>query len=242
MPPPPPLLMPDETAPPRGRRGFVVAAAVIVGAILLFGGLHPYLVRFALWIEQLGVWGPVVFIAGYAIGTVAFIPGALLTLAGGAVFGLTEGTVYVFLGETLGGAAAFLLSRRLGRRAFEHRLARNPRFRAIDRAIAGEGLKIVFLLRLAPIFPFCFLNYALGLTEIRFRDYLLASLGMLPGTVAYVYYGKLVGDVAALAHGVPMTAGVVSYTLSAVGLIATVLVTVTVARMARSALERAADI
>jgi uncharacterized membrane protein YdjX (TVP38/TMEM64 family) len=213
---------------------------VAVFAVIIVS--RPYLVRFALWIEGLGVWGPVVFIAGYAIGTVAFVPGALLTLAGGAVFGVTEGTAYVFVGETLGGAAAFLLSRRVARRPFERRLASSPRFAAIDRAISGEGLKIVFLLRLAPIFPFCFLNYALGLTEIRFRDYMVASVGMLPGTVATVYYGKLAGDVSAIAAGVPVTTGKLAYAISAVGFVATILVTTLIARVARNALRRAGGV
>ncbi len=240
--PTPPTAAAGDATPGRSRRGVLFAAAGIAAVMVLMGGLHPYLVRFALWIEQLGVWGPVVFVAGYAIGTVAFIPGALLTLAAGAVFGVPEGTAYVFLGETLGGAVAFLLSRRLARRTFERRLGRHPRFLAIDRAISGEGLKIVFLLRLAPIFPFCFLNYALGLTEIRFRDYLVASVGMIPGTIAYVYYGKLTGDVAALASGVPVTTGPLSQALSAVGLVATILATMLVARVARNALRRNADV
>jgi uncharacterized membrane protein YdjX (TVP38/TMEM64 family) len=233
---------PEQPTPRTAWRRIVAAGAGVVGVIVLVGRIHPYLLWFALWIERLGVWGPIVFVAGYAIGTIAFIPGALLTLAGGAVFGVPQGTAYVFLGETLGGAVAFLLSRRIARRTFERRLAQSPRFLAVDRAISGEGLKIVFLLRLAPIFPFCFLNYALGLTEIRFRDYLVASIGMLPGTVAYVYYGKLAGDVAALADGVPATAGPLAYTLSALGLVATVLATVLVARVARNALRRAAEV
>ena len=241
-PPPPTAPTDDRIRRRRGRGGLVLALAGIVGVTALMAGAHPYLVRFALWIEHLGAWGPVVFVVGYAIGTVAFIPGALLTLAGGAVFGVPEGTAYVFLGETLGGAAAFLLSRRVARRIFERRFAGSRRFAAIDRAIAGEGFKIVFLLRLAPIFPFCVLNYALGLTEIRFRDYLVASVGMIPGTIAYVYYGKLAGDVGALANGVPVAAGPLAHALSVVGLVATMLATMLVGRVARNALRRAGDV
>ena len=107
----------------------------------------------------------------------------------------------VFVGASLGAIAAFLVARYVARRAIERRLAGHPRFAALDRAIEKEGRKIVFLLRLSPVFPFVFLNYALGLTRVRFADYALACFGMLPGTLLYVYYGKVVGDVAALAAG-----------------------------------------
>src|SRR5439155_1410723 len=101
---------------------------------------------------------------------------------------------------TLGASAAFLVGRYLARAAVERRIAANPRFAAIDRAVGAEGRKIVFLLRLSPVFPFNLLNYALGLTRVRFADFFLASVGMLPGTVLYVYSGKLIGDVTGLAE------------------------------------------
>jgi uncharacterized membrane protein YdjX (TVP38/TMEM64 family) len=98
----------------------------------------------------------------------------------------------------------------------------------------------MFLLRLSPAFPFSFMNYALGLTGIRFRDYLLASVGMLPGTVLYVYYGKLAGDVAALASGVAPERDAGYYAVLALGLAATVAVTALVARIASRTLREAA--
>src|SRR5262249_36543250 len=149
----------------------------------------------------LGAWGPIVFIVGYAVATVAFVPGSVLTLAAGAIFGLAPGVVYVFIAAVLGSTAAFLVSRYVARQVIERRLKDNPRFAAIDRAVGAQGRKIVFLLRLSPVFPFNLLNYALGLTQVRFADYLIASIGMLPGTLLFVYYGKLAGDVAALAGG-----------------------------------------
>src|SRR5262249_32056372 len=159
------------------------------------------------WVRELGVWGPVVFMLGYAVAVVAFVPGSVLTLAAGAIFGLVRGTVYVLIAATLGSAAAFLVSRHLARSAVERRLARNRRFAAIDRAVEAEGRRIVLLLRLSPAFPFTLLNYALGLTRVRFADFVIASVGMLPGTVLYVYCGKLAGDVAAFAGGAPVARG-----------------------------------
>jgi uncharacterized membrane protein YdjX (TVP38/TMEM64 family) len=170
---------------------------------------------------------------------VAFVPGSVLTLAAGAIFGLAQGTVYVFVAAVLGSAAAFLAARHLARDAVERRIARNPRFGAIDRAVAAEGRKIVFLLRLSPVFPFTLLNYVLGLTRVRFADYLVASLGMIPGTLLYVYYGKLAGDVATLAAGAPAPRGVGYWTVLALGLAATVAVTTVVTRAAGRALREA---
>src|SRR5262249_129502 len=119
----------------------------------------------------------------------------------------------------------------------ERRLARNPRFAAIDRAVGAEGRKIVFLLRLSPVFPFNLLNYGLGLTQVRFADYVVASIGMLPGTVLYVYYGKLAGGVAALAGGAAPQKGPGYYAVLVLGLVATVVVTTLVTRTARRALK-----
>src|SRR6185503_6399832 len=132
-------------------------------------------------------------------------------------------------GATLGACAAFLVARYLARGAVERRLVDYPRFAAIDRAVAREGRKIVFLLRLSPIFPFSLLNYALGLTRVRFADYAVASLGMLPGTLLYVYYGKVLGDVAQVAAGAELgnqaPRDAAYWTVLGLGLLATVAVT-----------------
>lgn len=241
---PPPDREPALPATGLGSRLPRALAAVAVLALFLFlgrrfGALVP---EFARWVESLGAWGPLVFIGGYAAAAVALVPGSLLTLAGGAIFGLVRGTTFVFAGALLGAVAAFLVARYLARSAVERRLAGNPGFAAVDRAVAGEGRKIVFLLRLSPVFPFSLLNYALGLTRVRFADYLVGSLGMLPGTLLYVYYGKLAGDVAALAGGAPMPKDARYWTLLGVGLVATVAVTAYVTRVARRALREAADV
>ena len=140
----------------------------------------------------------------------------------------------------IGSSCAFLVARYLARGAVERRFGDNARFAALDRAIGENGLKILFLLRLSPAFPFTFLNYAIGLTRISFRDYLLASLGMIPGTVLYVYYGKLIGDVAALASGAVPDRGASYYVFLGIGLAATIAVTALVTRIARRALRETA--
>ena len=203
------------------------------------GGQVP---AFAEWVEGLGFWGPAVFVLAYAAAVVAFVPASLLTLGAGAIFGLAEGIVYVFVAATLGSVLAFLVSRHVARGAIERRLAGNEKFTAIDRAVGAEGLKIVFLLRLSPVFPFNLLNYALGLTRVRFGDYLVASLGMIPGTLLYVYSGKLAGDVAALAGGAAVERGAGYYAVWTLGLLATIAVTAVVTRTARRALDAATGV
>jgi len=227
----------------RGRRLPVVkillAAAAVAALILLGRAAGTQMQAFVAWVDGLGAWGPVVFVAGYVAACVAFVPGALLTIAAGVIFGLGRGMACVFAGALLGSTAAFLVSRHLARRAIEKRVARDPRFAAIDQAIARDGLKIVFLLRLSPVVPFNLLNYALGLTRVSLRDYLLASVGMIPGTVLYVYYGTAIGSVAQLAAGAPAPGGSGRTALLVIGLMATIAVTILVTRIARAALARA---
>jgi uncharacterized membrane protein YdjX (TVP38/TMEM64 family) len=160
-------------------------------------------------------------------------------LAAGAIFGIGSGVIYVFIGASVGSGLAFLVSRYLARSLVERRLHEQPKFAAIDRAVAEQGRKIVFLLRLTPVVPFNFINYALGLTRVRFADYMLASFGMLPGTLLYVYSGKIAGDVATLAGNPSVAKGAGYYALLALGLVATVAVTTIVTRTARGALEEA---
>ena len=216
------------------------AAAVValVAALLLFGQrVAGYLPEFSAWVNGLGLWGPVVFVLGYAVATVAFIPGSLLTLAGGAIFGLGEGTAFVFAGASLGATGAFLASRYLVRGAVERRVAAEPRFAAIDRAVGREGFKIVVLLRLTPVVPFVLLNYALGLTKVKLSHYVGAFVGMFPATLLYVYYGKVLGDVAEVAAGVEVEQGWGTWVATGIGLAATVAVIVVVTRIARRALR-----
>lgn len=186
------------------------------------------------WIGELGSWGAILFIAIYVVATVLFIPGSVLTLGAGAVFGVAWGSVYVSVGSTLGATGAFLAGRYLARDAIARKIEGNARFAAIDKAVANEGWKIVGLTRLSPVFPFTLLNYAFGLTQVSLRDYVLASwIGMMPGTVMYVYLGSL-----AKAASGERTRTPGEWALYGVGLLATIVVTVFVTRIAKQALSK----
>ncbi len=228
---------PDRSGLPIAKLLLGLAALVLLFWVgRLAGGYVP---QFAQWVDGLGAWGPAVFIVGYALAVVAFVPGSVLTLAAGAIFGLIEGTMIVFVAATLGSTAAFLVSRYMVRDAVARKLEGEARFVAIDQAIEEQGRRIVLLLRLSPVFPFSLLNYALGLTSVRLGDYVIASLGMLPGTLLYVYSGKVAGELAALAGGVAVEKGASYYAVWGLGLAATAVVTMLVTRLARRALQDA---
>jgi uncharacterized membrane protein YdjX (TVP38/TMEM64 family) len=178
--------------------GAVVALLLVARAVDV-----PGLLRQALdGIRGLGPWGAALFVGLCVVATVLFLPGSVLTLGAGAVFGVVRGSLLVSLAATLEATAAFLVGRHAARGWVAGRIEGNLTFRAIDEAVGREGWKIVGLPRLSPVFPFNLLNYAFGVTRVRLRDYVAASwAGMIPGTVMYVYPGALAGDLATLPAG-----------------------------------------
>lgn len=189
------------------------------------------------WIQAQGVWGPVLLVLVYVAACVFMIPGSLLTLGAGFVFGIGPGFLAVVLGSNLGAAAAFVTGRTLLRGWVERRLAGTPRFRALDRAVGEAGFKLVLLLRLSPVVPFNVINYMLSLTGIPLRAYVPASvLGMLPGTAVYVYLGSAARSLTDL--GEPSTEGQTARTILFYGgLLLTIAATTIVTRLARQTLR-----
>lgn len=190
------------------------------------------------WIQSLGTKGAIAFIIIYILATVAFFPGSILTLGAGVVFGVILGSVYVFIGATIGATIAFLVGRYFARGWVAQKIEGNNNFQAIDRAVAEEGLKIVFLTRLSPLFPFNLLNYAFGITGVSLKDYIIGSLGMIPGTIMYVYIGSLAGNLALIGTEAQPTNHIIKWTLRIIGFIATLAVTLYVTKIAKHALEK----
>ncbi len=208
------------------------------------GGLNPQeLLRNALqWVDDLGAIAPIAFILIYIVATVAFLPGSVLTLGAGVLFGIIQGSIYVFFGATVGAALAFLVGRYLARGWIYKKIAGNQKFKAIDRAVGKEGLKIVLLTRLSPIFPFNLLNYGLGVTGVSLKDYILGSIGMIPGTIMYVYIGSLAGNIATIGGETQPDANpIAQWAIRIIGFIATVAVTLYVTKIARKALDESID-
>ncbi len=216
-----------------------IGVLVVVLAALLAGGRHlaGYVPGAVEWVRGLGAWGPIGFIVLYTVGTVALVPAVWLTLAAGALFGVARGFVIDFIAAVLGSCAAFVVSRYFARDWVAARLRRGAAFDRIDRAIAAQGFRVVLLLRLSPLIPFNVLNYALGLTQVRFSHYLFASVGMMPVTLLYVYSGKVIGDVAMIAGGAAMPKGAAYYAVVAAGLLSTLAVTAMLTRIASRALR-----
>jgi uncharacterized membrane protein YdjX (TVP38/TMEM64 family) len=221
------------------QRVRVTAAIVVVGLLLWWTGrsLAPRLLSTVAHIQSVGPAAPIAFILIYALAVVALIPASLLTIAGGAVFGLLPGVAYALIGATLGSTAAFLLGRHVARRLVAARLAAMPRFVAIERAVSARGRRIVLLLRLSPVVPFNFLNYALGLTTISVWDFVFASLGTVPGAFVYAYAGKVTGEALALAGKAEVPKDASYYAFLVGGLVATIAATTVVTRTARRALQ-----
>jgi uncharacterized membrane protein YdjX (TVP38/TMEM64 family) len=214
----------------------VVVVGLIAAVVLL--PVKDWLVTALEWTQGLGVWGPVFVAAFYIAACVLFLPGSVLTLGAGFLFKVIIGTITVSIASTLGACAAFLVGRTLARDWVSSKIAGSEKFATIDEAVGRQGFKIVLLVRLSPIFPFNLLNYAFGLTKVQFWKYALASwVGMLPGTVMYVYFGAGLRSLADVAAGRVET-GAVGQVFFWFGMFATIVVTIFVTRIARNALKQ----
>lgn len=213
----------------------LLAGAIVVALVVL--PVSAWLKQLQSSIESLGAFAPVAYVLLYVATTVLLIPGSLLTIGAGGIFGFWLGLAVVLAGANLGALVAFLLTRYFLRGKVAEWAAVNPKFAALDRAIGREGFKMVLLARLSPAFPFTLLNYLLGLTTVRVSSYVLANLiGMLPGTFLYVYIGVTARD--ALSGGAGGV-GKWQLVLRIVGLLATVAVVVLVTRTAKRAMAEA---
>jgi uncharacterized membrane protein YdjX (TVP38/TMEM64 family) len=221
----------------RSRLAALLALAVLIAALPFLLPVKDSAARFLDWLEGLGEWGPLAVGLAYIPACIFFFPGSILTLGAGFLFGVPRGGIAVYAGAVIGAAAAFWVGRTLARGWIAERISRNPKFKVLDEAVAAQGLKIVLLTRLSPLFPFNLLNYAFGITQVRFRDYLLASAaGMLPGTLMYVYIGSGLKNAAEIFSGQASRkpeAQLLFYT----GLIVTVILTLWITRIARKALS-----
>ena len=187
--------------------------------------------------REMGALGGLVYGLVYVVCALLLVPGSVLTLGAGAVFGLGWGLVIVFTAANVAAALAFLIARHLARTRVEAMARKHARFGAIEAAIREEGWKVVALLRLSPVVPFSVSNYLYGLAPVDFGPYMLASAaGMLPGTLLYVYLG-----VAGSAAAGGRTRSPLEWALLAAGLLATLAVTVVLTRKARQHLAKRAD-
>lgn len=221
-----------------------VLATVFVAMLCSWPSLQDLESQFRSWQISLGYWGLIVLVGAYTPVSMAFIPVSLLSLTAGYFYPVLPAIVAVSLGKTLAASVVFLLGRTLVRGWVLSRFGQQPRFQALDRAVAEQGFKIVLLTRLSPLLPFIFLNYAFSLTRVSFRSYLLATwLGTLPTTVLFVYAGSTVQDFTNLLSQSGQGDGVSLHlwhtVVTVVGLLATLAVTLMITRLARQTLREA---
>lgn len=217
----------------------VVIVALFVTAFFL--PVAEWITAAFAWIDAHRTISWLVFIVMYVAATVLLLPGSLLTLGAGFLFGLGYGFAIVSFSSVVGASCAFLIGRFFARQWVASRLSGMPRFAALDAAIEERGALIVFLTRLSPIFPFNLLNYALGLTAVRFWTFVAVSwVGMMPGTVLYVYLGSIASDLTALLAGDVGESPVGNWPLY-VGLLATLVLTIVISRIATKALSARLD-
>lgn len=215
--------------------GLAAIAAIVA---MKFLPVADWLKGFSEWVKSFGPWGVVFYIGVYAIATVLFVPGWILTVGAGVAFGLFWGTGTALIGATIGATCAFLIARYGARSAVSKRFGKNKKFQAIDHAIGQQGWTMVGLLRLSPLVPFNLSNYLYGLTAIAFVPYVLATLvGMLPGTFLYVYLGTI-GKIGLEASEGTGGRSALEYVFLGIGLVATIIVTILVTRAARHALKQ----
>lgn len=219
----------------------ILLLLIVVAVLAVASGIDVSALtrRFVEALQSQGDIGLVWLGLSYIPASVFFFPASLLTLAGGFTFGVVKTLIAVSLGSTVGATAAFLAGRTLLRGLIEHKVAADPRFQALDAAVAEQGFKIVMLTRLSPVLPFNLLNYAFGLTKVRLRDYVLASwIGMFPGTLLYVSIGSAAKSLSDIFAG-RSEGGVAQKVMFGVGLVVTLIVTVLMARIAKKALADA---
>jgi uncharacterized membrane protein YdjX (TVP38/TMEM64 family) len=237
-----PTRLKRQAASPKARIIFKLLLIILIVFLLLAGIKYFHVQELSKkvlsWVAGLGAWGFVIYIVIYILACVFFIPGSILTLGAGVLFGVMKGSIIVSIASTLGATCAFLVGRHIARDWVSKKIQSNPNFQAIDEAVAREGWKIVGLTRLSPIFPFNLLNYAYGLTRVSLRDYFFASwVGMMPATVMYVYIGSLAGEIAKIG-GEGRSRTPAEWALYIIGLVATAAVTVYITRIARAALRK----
>lgn len=216
---------------------FIAAIFIVTKNNNFQEGLHAVLIG----VKTLGWLAPVVYIVIYNPATLLFIPGSILTMTGGFLFGVFWGSVYVLIGAMLGAILAFLVGRYLSRDWVSQQMENYPKFEAIDEAVKKEGWKIVLLTRLSPLFPFNLLNYAFGVTQVSLRDYVLGSLGIIPATVAYVYFGSLATNLTTVSmanQSLTRETQLLQWLLQGVGVLSTIAVTFYTAYLANKALKK----
>jgi len=224
-------------------KGLVILILSLLVLLVIAGALHlpigAWLQRLLEWTEQLGVWGPLALVGIYIVAGVLMLPGSILTVGAGFLYGVPLGFLIVWIANTLGACAAFWVGRTVARGWVARWVSRSKRFATLDKAVGEHGFKIVLLTRLSPVFPYNLLNYAFGVSKISCRQYALASwIGLIPGILLYVYIGAGLRPLAEAVADIedPTPEPVLYHIAFWLGLVVTLILTVVAMRIAHRAL------
>ncbi len=179
----------------------VAAIAVAAGGVIWFGGQGLVLELFD-WLKEMGLWAVALFILIDMVFVILVLPGVMLTMGAGFLFGVLQGTAYVVAASATGAAIAFLIARRLLGERWVVYLRTHRKLSRMERGLSHEGWKLVLITRLIPFFPFKLSNYFFGVTRISFSQFFLGNLiGIVPLTLTNVYLGSIAADLATLGAG-----------------------------------------
>lgn len=186
------------------KRWFYAAA----GAVLIFGAIVALSIHFDVrsqfvqllnWLDEIGIWGPIILTMIYALIVLLALPGVAFTMGAGFLFGLWVGSVCVVAGSIIGATGAFFLAKYALRARAERLLNKHPRLKVVNEYVAEEAWKVVLLTRMIPFFPFKLSNYVYGSTGMSYWDFFVGTLiGIIPITLTSVYAGSLASDLASL--------------------------------------------
>lgn len=213
----------------------IIAVVALAGAVVLLDG-QALVLRLFDWLERLGPWAVPLFILADMLVVILILPGVMLTMGAGFLFGVPQGAAYVVIATSTGGAIAFFIARRLLSERWVAYLRNHPKLSRVEHGFTREGWKFVLLTRLIPFFPFKLSNYFFGVTGVSFRHFYFANLiGIVPFTVTNVYLGSIAADLATLGAA-PVSRSRLEWLVYGIGFVVAVAALIYFTRLARKAL------
>ena len=217
--------------------GSTFFVGLLLGGLIYFFDLQSHVREILKWIDARGIWAPIIFILLDIVIVIFLLPGVLITLGAGFIFGVVMGSIYIVVATTIGAVIAFILARYLLSERTANYLRTKPRLKFIDQLLATEGWKLVLVTRLIPFFPFKLSNYLFGLTKFKLKDFFIGTFfGIWPITIFNVYVGSITADLSTLGTGSTKTN--LEWVIYVFGFIMTIFVVIYVTNRARHALKK----
>ncbi len=217
--------------------GSALFVGAVLGALIYFFNLQSHVKTLLEWINDRGIWAPLIFILVDIIVVVTLFPGVLITMGAGFLFGVVMGSIYIITATTIGAVLAFIFARYLLTKRTTNYLRSHPRLNFLDQLLAAEGWKIVLVTRLIPFFPFKLSNYLFGLTKFKLRDFSIGTFfGIWPITIFNVYVGSITADLSAL--GTASTKSNLEWIVYISGFVISIFAVIYISHRARHALKK----